>query len=67
MSASIMYRKIFTDIEENFNTNNNNINIIYNIPLFLLILSNWDIYIPNIYKVKRISKIFFGINFASAK
>ncbi len=67
MSASIMYRKIFTDIEENFNTNNNKINIIYNIPLFLLILSNWDIYIPNIYKVKRISKIFFGINFASAK
>ena len=39
MSASIMYRKIFTDIEENFNTNNNKINIIYNIPLFLLILN----------------------------
>ena len=54
MSASIMYRKIFTDIEENFNTNNNKINIIYNIPLFLTFLLNWDIHIPNSFKGKTI-------------
>ena len=57
MSASIMYRKIFTDMEENFNTNNNK----NNIPLFLSILPNWDIHIPDVYKEKKRYKYNLGL------